>query len=422
MIQIQRHRGPDEQEIFLDGRIGLAHARLSIIDPEGGHQPMRLPEAGLVISFNGEIFNYLELREELTAKGHRFASRSDTEVILHLFQEYGPACVDRMNGQWAFAIWDSHRQSLFLSRDRAGIRPLFYTIQGGFFAFASEAKSLLSLPFVSRKIDPKALAETFVFWHPLPPRSIFEDILQLPPGHSLVIGLDQHEPRVRRYWDIRFDQDESRRSDESYVDELKALLFDATRLMLRADVPVGAYLSGGLDSSVTTALIRKEGPAALKTFSVTFDDPRFDESEHQREVAAYLGTDHDAVRCSGGDIGRVFPNVVWHAEQPIVRAAPAPLFLLSRLVRDSGFKVVLTGEGADEVLGGYDIFKEAKIRRFWGRCPESNIRPLLLKRLYPYMENIQRQPVAYLKAFFHVSPDAAPESSVLASPSLGTRS
>jgi asparagine synthase (glutamine-hydrolysing) len=233
---------------------------------------------------------------------------------------------------------------------------------------------------------------------------MFDGISILPPGHNLFIGIGNPEPRIERYWKIDYTPDDHPRADEIYIDELRNLLDDAAHIMLRADVPVGAYLSGGLDSSMTTALIRKEEPAALKTFSVTFADPRFDESEHQRGVAAYLGTDHAAVHCSGGDIARVFPNVVWHAEQPMVRAAPAPLFLLSRLVRDSGFKVVLTGEGADEVLGGYDIFKEAKIRRFWGRCPESNRRPLLLKRLYPYMENIQSQPVAYLKAFFHVSP------------------
>jgi len=406
MIQIQRYRGPDGQGIYLDGPIGFAHARLSIIDPEGGYQPMQFREAGLTITFNGEIFNYLELREELSAKGHRFRSRSDTEVILHLYQEYGPAGVDKMNGQWAFAIWDSRRQSLFLSRDRAGIRPLFYTVREGFFAFASEAKALLILPFVPHRIDSIALAETFVFWHPLAPRSIFEGISILPPGHNLFIGIGNPAPRVERYWKIDYTPDDHPRNDAIYIDELRNLLDNAAHIMLRADVPVGAYLSGGLDSSVTAALIRKEVPSALKTFSVTFSDARFDESSYQREVSDYLGTKNIAASCLDGDIGRIFPKVVWHAEQPIVRTAPAPLYLLSQLVRDSGFKVVLTGEGADEVLGGYDIFKEAKVRYFWSRHPESAIRPRLLKRLYPYMDAIQSQPVEYLKAFFHISPEA----------------
>ena len=405
MIRIQRHRGPDGQGFFLEDQIGLAHARLSIIDVEGGHQPMSLLDAGLTISFNGEIFNYIELRKELEAKGHRFASHSDTEVILHLYQEYGPQALDRMNGQWAFAIWDSRRKALFLSRDRAGIRPLFYTIQGNFFAFASEVKGLLALPFVRRNIDPISLAETFIFWHPLPPRSIFEEINELQPGHNLTIGLDNLRPNIQRYWQIRYCEEKPGRKDEYYVGELIALLSDATRIMLRADVPVGAYLSGGLDSSVTTSLIRRNSDALLKTFSVTFNDPNFDESEYQREVAAFLGTDHVAVSCSYNDIARVFPNVIWHAEQPVVRTAPAPLYILSKLVRDWGFKVVLTGEGSDEVFGGYDIFKEAKIRYFWGRRPDSKTRPLLLKKLYPYMDNIQSQPLDYLKAFFHVSPE-----------------
>ena len=406
MIRIQRHRGPDGQGVYLDECIGLGHVRLSIIDPEGGDQPMQFHEAGLTITFNGEIFNYVELREELIARGHRFFSRSDTEVILHLFQEYGPAFVERMNGQWAFAIWDSHRQSLFLSRDRAGIRPLFYTVRDGFFAFASEAKALLVLPFVPHRIDSIALAETFVFWHPLAPRSIFDGISILPPGHNLFIGIGNPAPRVEGYWKIDYTLEDHPRADEIYIDELRNLLDNAARIMLRADVPVGAYLSGGLDSSITTALIRKEAPSTLKTFSVTFSNSRFDESSYQRAVSDYLGTQNITASCLDGDISRIFPKVIWHAEQPIVRTAPAPLYLLSQLVRDSGFKVVLTGEGADEVLGGYDIFKEAKVRYFWSRHPESAIRPRLLKRLYPYMDAIQNQPIEYLKAFFHISTEA----------------
>ena len=405
MIRLQRHRGPDAEGLYLDGCIGLGHTRLSIIDLEGGSQPMQLPEVGLAITFNGEIFNYIELRNQLIRKGHRFVSRSDTEVILRLYHEFGPSFVDRMNGQWAFALWDSRRRSLFLSRDRAGIRPLYYANRNGFFAFASEAKALLSLPFVPRRIDPIALAETLVFWHPLAPRCIFDGIWTLQPGHNLHIGLDHPRPRLERFWKIDYGPEDHSRSDESYIDELRYLLGDASDIMLRADVPVGAYLSGGLDSSVTAALIHKKTPSALKTFSVTFSDSRFDESVYQQTVSEYLGTEHAAVRCRDGDIGRIFPKVIWHTEQPIVRTAPAPLFLLSDIVRDNGFKVVLTGEGADEVLGGYDIFKEAKVRYFWSRHPESTTRPLLLKRLYPYMDAIQNQPLEYLKAFFQISPE-----------------
>ena len=252
------------------GRVALGHRRLAIIDLSPlGRQPMMSADGRLVITFNGEIFNYVELRKELIARGHRFFSRSDTEVILHLYQEYGPAGIERMNGQWAFALWDSRRQSLFLSRDRAGIRPLFYTVREGYFAFASEVKALFTLPFIPKRIDPIALAETFVFWHPLAPRSIFEGISILPPGHNLSIGIANSTPRVERYWKIDYAPDDHHRADEIYIDELRDLLDEAAHIMLRADVPVGAYLSGGLDSSVTTVLIRKEMPSALKTFSVT---------------------------------------------------------------------------------------------------------------------------------------------------------
>lgn len=217
--------------------------------------------------------------------------------------------------------------------------------------------------------------------------------------------MEQGQVRVWEYWhlEIASGQDVVDDGVEQVTEELLALLLDSTRIRLRSDVPVGAYLSGGLDSTVITALIRKLAGDRLRTFSVSFDDPEFDESPYQKEASTFLETEHSDVHCSAVDIAEVFPKVVWHAEQPVLRAAPAPLFRLSELVHSRGFKVVLTGEGADEMLGGYDIFKEAKIRSFWARRPESALRPLLLKRLYPYMPAIQRQPAAYLKRFFHVA-------------------
>jgi asparagine synthase (glutamine-hydrolysing) len=213
--------------------------------------------------------------------------------------------------------------------------------------------------------------------------------------------------RVKQYWSVSYAEagDAQSTNEEQLSEELSSLLEDATRIRLRSDVPVGAYLSGGIDSTVTTALVRKIANNRLRSFSITFEDAEFDERSYQDEASAFLGTEHSNVSCSSSDIARVFPEVIWHTEQPIIRTAPAPMFLLSKLVRDAGFKVVLTGEGADEVLGGYDIFKEAKIRRFLGRNPDSRWRPLLLKRLYPYMQNIQRQPTAYLKHFFRVNPE-----------------
>ena len=404
MVATLRHRGPDAQEIYVGDQTGLAHARLSIIDVAGGRQPMSIDDGRFWITFNGEIFNYVELREELVRKGHQFATRSDTEVILHMYQEEGENCVQKFNGQWAFAIWDTHERRLFMSRDRLGVRPLFWTQSGGCFYFASEIKALFTCPEIRRELDLQALDQIFTFWVTLPPRTAFKDIQQLPPGCSLI--LEEGKIRSWEYWRLEYAPEaKDDRRESQLTDDLLTLLRDATRIRLRSDVPVGAYLSGGLDSTFITALTKSLVGDRLRTFSVSFEDSEFDESRYQQEASAFLQTQHSNVRCTYADIAAVFPDVVCHAEQPILRTAPAPLYLLAKLVRESGFKVVLTGEGADEMMGGYDIFKEAKIRRFWGEQPDSKFRPLLLKRLYPYMDGIQRQPAAYLKKFFHVTPE-----------------
>jgi asparagine synthase (glutamine-hydrolysing) len=398
------HRGPDDRGFYGNSRIGLGHARLSIIDLAGGAQPMPNASRSVWITFNGEIFNYLELRGELIAKGHRFSTQSDTEVILHLYEEEGERCVERLNGQWAFAIWDEPRRRLFLSRDRIGVRPLFYTQTTDSFLFASEIKALFTCPEVSRELDLEALDQIFTFWCTLPPRTAFKSIRQLPPGHSMLV--EDGQLRLWPHWRLELNPERGckEESEQKHADELLALLHDAVRIRLRSDVPVGAYLSGGLDSTLVTALTNKLAGNHLRSFSVAFDDPSLDESSYQQQASSFLGTEHSTVQCSSDDIARAFPEVIRHAEQPILRTAPAPMFLLSRLVRDSGFKVVLTGEGADEMLGGYDIFKEVKIRLFWMRNPQSRLRPQLLRRLYPYMESIQRQPASYLANFFQVGP------------------
>ena len=407
MIRMLAHRGPDATGFHTESGMGLAHARLSIIDLAGGQQPMCNEDSSLWITFNGEIFNYVELREELLSKGHRFATRSDTEVILHLYEEKGEDCVRYLNGQWAFAIWDNQRRRLFLSRDRFGVRPLFYTQQANkTFIFGSEIKAIFAVPSVRREIDFNGLDEVFTYWCTIPPRTLFRNIHELPPGHSMTV--DAGGVEVRSYWDCQFERtsgvvDPSQ--ERAYADKLLELLVDATQIRLRSDVPVGAYLSGGLDSTVTTALVKKFTNARLRTFSVTFEDAEFDESSFQKEAVRFLDTEHQEIRCSTNQIGEVFPDVIWHTEKPVLRTAPAPLYLLSRLVRNSGYKVVVTGEGSDEVLGGYDIFKETKIRRFWESQPASKMRPILLRRLYPYLQNLQNQPDAYRKAFFHINVD-----------------
>lgn len=407
MAAVLRHRGPDGFGFYLDNKIGLAHARLSIIDLEGGSQPIYNEDKSLCIVFNGEIFNFMELRDLLIDKGHSFFTKSDTEVIVHLYEEYGTECLKHLNGQFAFALWDKERELLFLARDRVGIRPLFYTIADGSFIFASEIKSLFMDCRVRREIDPLALDQIFTLWMTIPPRTAFRDIIELPAGHYMV--LRSGSIRISRYWDPDFTPDTKIKTVDEYAEALRDILIDSTRLQLRADVPVGAYLSGGIDSSAITTLINKYTDSALRTFSVTFTDKTYDESEYQRQMITYLGTDHTDVECTYSDIGRIFPRVIWHTEKPILRTAPAPLFLLSKHVRDSGYKVVLTGEGSDEILGGYDIFKEAKIRKFIAKNPDSRLRPLILKRLYPYMLNSPVKSLRYAEAFFKVDTDGYPE-------------
>lgn len=405
MLGMIRHRGPDQFGIYLDEQVGLGNARLSIIDLDGGQQPIANETKTLWIVFNGEIFNYIELRPGLEARGHRFATNTDTEVILHLYEEYGPDCLQLLNGQFAIALWDSTRQTLFLARDRVGVRPLFYTVVQGALIFGSEIKAILADPRVRAEIDPVALGQVFTFWSALTPRTIFRGIMEVPPGHYVLVRKDKIS--VERYWQLNLsertrecNQKVTRQDEANYLDEFRSLLVDATQIRLRADVPVGAYLSGGLDSSVIAAIIRNYTNNHLDTFSISFGDPNFDESVYQYKMADYLDTQHQVVRVTYEDIGRVFPEVVWHAETPLLRTAPVPMFLLSKLVQQHNFKVVLTGEGADEFLTGYNIFKEAKIRRFWAKHPESSLRPLLLKRLYPYISDLAGGNMAYLTSFF----------------------
>lgn len=398
MLEMIRHRGPDGFGIYRDPYIGLGNARLSIIDLEGGDQPIGNETGDKWIVFNGEIFNYIELRPELEKRGHGFTTNSDTEVILHLYEDFGPECLSRLNGQFALAIWDSNERSLFLARDRVGIRPLFYTVNGSYLVFGSEVKAMLAHPSVRAEIDLDALAQVFTFWSVQSPKSIFKGIQELPPGHYLVSKDGRIE--VKPYWNMDFTEELPPRSPAEYLEELESLLVDASRIRLRADVPVGAYLSGGLDSSITAAIIQKYTDTHLDTFSISFSDPDFDESYYQLYMADYLGTDHHSVYCTHEDIGQIFPEVIWHTETPILRTAPAPMYLLSKLVREHNYKVVLTGEGADEFLAGYDIYKEALIRRFWAKNPASQIRPLILSKLYPDIQGLGGSRSAYQMAFF----------------------
>ena len=405
MIHTLAHRGPDGYGFHAEPGVGLAHARLSIIDLATGDQPIHNPHRDVWTVFNGEIFNYIELRAELEAAGHVFYTRSDTEVIVHLYDRHGDRFVEYLNGQFAIALWDARRQRLVLARDRAGIRPLFHVRAQGRTWFASEVKALLAALPQCASIDPAGLVQTFTYWSTLEPQTIYRDVQSLPPGCLLAIESDGSET-LRRYWDWTFpDAVDSApvrepRSVDQAAAELRELLVDAVRLQLRADVPVGAYLSGGLDSSGIVAMIRGFTQTPVRTFSVAFEDGEFDESEHQMAMVRYLGTDHTTLRCTRRDIGDAFPRLIRHTETPVLRTAPVPLMLLAGSVREQGYKVVLTGEGADEVFGGYDLFKEAKIRRFWARQPDSRMRPLLLQRLYGYLENSPVRNPAFAQSFF----------------------
>lgn len=402
MLERLRHRGPDDSGFYRDERVGLAHARLSIIDLEGGRQPIANEDESVWVVLNGEIFNYPELRAELIKRGHRFRTRTDTEVLVHGYEEKGEEFVRDLNGQFAFALWDRKRRRLLLVRDRFGIAPLFYVRAGGSLLFASEIKALLAHPEVKAEPDPFGLDQLFTFWATLPPRTTFKNILELPPAHRLTVS-DGGE-RLQPYWDLDFpDREEARgdgRGEKVLREAFMELLLDSVRIRLRADVPVASFLSGGLDSSIISALVRRHFNPELRTFSVRFADRDFDEGRHQKAMTDHLGTEHREVLCRRNDIGRIMPAVVRHAEKPLIRTAPAPLYLLAREVRRAGIKVVLTGEGADEILGGYDLFREMKIRRFWARRPESKFRPLLLQRLYPYLPDWPRRAPRVLEAFY----------------------
>jgi asparagine synthase (glutamine-hydrolysing) len=398
MIRALSHRGPDASGLYLSTKCGLGHARLSIIDLSGGHQPMHNEDRSVWVVFNGEIFNYPELRAGLIQRGHHFYTQSDTEVIIHLYEEHGPELFSYLNGQFAIGLWDLRKRRLLLGRDRVGIRPLFYHHDGGRLHFASEIKALFTDPRIPRRINRQTLSDVFTGWTPVDPLTAFEDVYQLPAGHLALF--DAGGLHVRRWWQLCFDEaDAGERSCESWAEEMKHLILDASRIRLRADVPVGAYLSGGIDSTYISTLVKNNFNNRLNTFSVQFSDLRYDETRFQQTAIAAVRTEHRAVTCSEADIGRIFPQVVWHTEVPLIRTAPAPLMMLSSLVRRSDFKVVLTGEGADEIFGGYNIFKETRIRRFWARRPESRYRPLLLKRLYPYIFEGGR-PNPFLFSFF----------------------
>lgn len=400
-----RHRGPDETGAYVDDWVGLAQSRLSIIDLSSGSQPIHNEDKTLWIVFNGEIFNYPEIRESLIKLGHKFYTTSDTEVILHLYEEKKEKCLDDLNGQFAFVIWDSNKKEFFAARDRVGILPFFYKIENEKFYFASEAKAIIEISESQNKLDLISLDQIFTFWTTLPGRTAFKDINELAPGHFLKFS-PENGITIKRYWGLSYDKQNvcEDKSIPAFTDEISALMKDSIHIRLRADVPVGSYLSGGLDSSGITAFVKNYFNNELRTFGITFQENAFDESDFQNLMIKHLNTNHSEVHATNEDIGKYFSDIIYYGEKPIIRAAPVPLYLLSKKVREEGYKVVLTGEGADEIFGGYNIFREAKVRKFWSVDPDSPFRPKLLQKLYPYIFKDKRL-AQTLQSFFKLGID-----------------
>ena len=392
------HRGPDGVGLYLDGAFGMANTRLAVVDVVGGEQPLCDERRRYWVMQNGEIYNHVELRAELEARGHEFGTRCDTEVVAHAYEEWGTACLSRFNGDFALAVWDRERRELLLARDRFGVRPLFLAEYDGDVCFASEAKALLRHPASRRALDPVGIADIFTAWTTLPDRTAFDGIRELPPAHYVLVGESGAGPAVR-WWNLDFEPGAGDTAE--LVEAVEDLLVDSVRLRLRADVQVGAYLSGGLDSSAITAIAKRQiGGDRLSAFGLGFADRRFDESKAQDAVAAELGIALERTVVGASAIAAAFPAAVELAEKPLLRTAAAPLLCLSGAVRDAGLKVVLTGEGADELFAGYDLFREDKVRRFWARDPGSALRPLLLTRLNRWLATDPSKTGAFLTSFY----------------------
>jgi asparagine synthase (glutamine-hydrolysing) len=360
MVSAILHRGPDGKDFYLDSRVGLGHCRLSIIDVEHGKQPMSNENGTIWISYNGEVYNHMDHRERLEVLGHRFKTRCDTEIILHLYEEYKDDCVNFLNGMFAFAIWDVPRQRLLLARDRMGIKPLYYARTENAIIFGSEAKALFASGLIKPVLDARSIDNFFSFTYPLQPRSMFRGVNQVLPAEEIVI--EKEKISSRRYWTLQFEEPPRTRPIREYADELMALLKKSVKRQLMSDVPLGAYFSGGIDSTVVVALMKDLNQSAVETFSVGFDNPRYDESPMFKQVAESLGVKNHCMPASAS-FADSYPRVIWHLEMPFRHPISIPYYHLSRFVSERGVKVVLTGEGSDEIFGAYDAFVADKFRR-----------------------------------------------------------
>ncbi len=368
------HRGPDDAGVFIDGAMGLAHRRLSIVDLAGGHQPMSNEDGKVWITYNGEVYNHRALRPELEARGHVYQSASDTETIIHLYEERGPRAVEQLRGMFAFAIWDKPRRRLVLARDRLGVKPLYYTLSDdGVICFASEIKALVETRAVRAELNYDALADYAANRSTSGEETLFRGVKRLLPGHLLVWS--DGRVHIERYWDLTFAKPAEPRSDREYVDQFEDLFEESVRLRLMADVPLGMFLSGGIDSSAIVAAMSEMVSEPIKTFSVGFEERDANELEYARMVARGFGTDHHEVVVSPHQFFDALPALVYQEDEPIAHPSSVPLYFVSKLASEH-VKVVLTGEGSDELLAGYDkyrktIFNLALGQSYHGAVPAS---------------------------------------------------
>jgi asparagine synthase (glutamine-hydrolysing) len=360
------HRGPDGEGFHIDGRIGLGHRRLSIIDLTGGAQPISNEDDSIQIVFNGEIYNFIELRKELEAAGHRFKTHSDTEVILHGYEQWGTDCVSHLNGMFAFALWDSNRQRLFVARDHLGIKPLYYTQIGERLLFASEIKALLEDPQCPRAVNLSALGQLFTLRFVPSPDTLFDGIQKLPPGHWMVA--DASGLHIQRYWRW-VPSDFSTAPEGELIERYRSLVEDAVRLQMRSDVPVGLFLSSGVDSAALLALMGQHAGAPVRTFTIGFEDgEKSNETDGARALAKRFGTEHDEMIVGAADYEKYFDRHLWDLEEPLGNETAAAFYFVSQIASRK-VKVALTGQGADEPWAGYHRYIGVKLSQLYSRVP-----------------------------------------------------
>jgi asparagine synthase (glutamine-hydrolysing) len=374
------HRGPDDEGFHLDGALGLGNRRLSIIDLPGGHQPIANEDESVWITFNGEIYNYRDLRPDLLARGHQFRTNSDTETILHLYEEYDLTFLDHLRGMFAFAIWDSRKRRLLLARDRLGVKPLFYRLEPGRLAFASELRTLRELLPRPPEIDPQSIYDFFGFRYIPAPRTFYRGVEKLLPGHFLVA--DPMGVRSHAYWDIPAEEETAKRPQEIAAEVVEQLR-ESVRLRLIADVPLGVFLSGGTDSSAVVALMAELGARPLRTFSVGFDDPEYSELPFARAVARRCATEHQELVVRPEHLRDELPRLVAFRDEPIAEPTDVALYLISRLAAQS-VKVVLAGEGGDELFAGYPKYAADRLAGLVSALPHEVTRALI--RWLPYRQ------------------------------------